>query len=50
MAGQTVILELPEAVYQWAERTARTTERAVESVLSVAEIIESVEGEHRVPL
>ena len=33
MAGQTVILELPEAVYRWAERTARTTERAVESVL-----------------
>ena len=33
MAGQTVILELPEAVYQWAQRTARTTERAVESVL-----------------
>jgi hypothetical protein len=22
MAGQTVILELPEAVYRWAERTA----------------------------
>lgn len=33
MVGQTVILELPEAVYRWAERTARTTERAVESVL-----------------
>ena len=33
MAGQTVVLELPEAVYRWAERTARTTERAVESVL-----------------
>jgi hypothetical protein len=33
MAVQTVILELPEAVYQWAQRTARTTERAVESVL-----------------
>jgi hypothetical protein len=33
MAGQTVILELPEAVYRRAERTARTTERAVESVL-----------------
>jgi hypothetical protein len=33
MAGQTVILESPEAVYRWAERTARTTERAVASVL-----------------
>jgi hypothetical protein len=33
MAGQTVILELPEAVYRWAERTARATEQAMESVL-----------------
>jgi hypothetical protein len=33
MAGQTVILESPEAVYRWAERIARTAEWAVESVL-----------------
>lgn len=33
MAGQTVTLELPEPVYRWAERTARATKRAMESVL-----------------
>lgn len=33
MEGQRAVLELPEAVYRWAERTARTTERAVKSVL-----------------
>jgi len=33
MAEQTVTLALPESVFRWAERTARTTKRAVESVL-----------------
>jgi len=33
MAGHIVLLELPEAMYRWAERTERTTEGIMESVL-----------------
>jgi hypothetical protein len=33
MSGQTVTLELPETVWEWAERTAAVTQRPVEKVL-----------------
>ena len=33
MSGQTVTLELPETLWEWAERTAAVTQRPVEKVL-----------------
>ena len=33
MPGQTVILELPEPLWEWAQRTASVTQRPVEKVL-----------------
>jgi len=33
MSGQTVTLELPKALWEWAERTAIVTQRSVEKVL-----------------
>ena len=33
MSGQTVTLELPEPLWEWAQRTATVTQRPVEKVL-----------------